>query len=657
MTAADNTNLGPREAENSATSRLFAFYRVRSGSEARFYPGRGTRLHFASKATDTLEVAGVPSGLLAAGDKVRVQYKGATVFQGKVESWSKRQGRGTDEVEDVVCSGPWADMQRLVYRQLWKTESSFQYSSRLVLNQYQDGTAQNLNSELAEIAGHGASACGYAVATPVSVSTQFLPFDECRDITVADAIRRELRYFPKTIVRFDYSGSTPQLVFARPGSGADAAYVASVPKTARQYDYTAHPITGVDLEIETVGDGYRVIGHQTAGNTSAGNPDCLYATLQLAGATGSTVTQSLNVVTEDVPSNLNDVAWWKNKHSRLANVAANTITITGGARSGSSTASEYPRIVANSAGELEAAGIKCRVEQFTCDVSINHATEAEENIKLTMNFLTTNATTKKYTWVVSSESTSGETVPEGLAAAILADRSGALRREKLVLRLGDALPALGDRCDGLFLQSFDVDCSTLIAELTFGAPEYLSPEDMAGLLSGFRNKRRSTTSTSRSTGKPKDDAKDKVESGSIPPLSSTEWAPGNKTKFTVHPPAANNNAGTIKFDSTAVPQGKTVEVHTLTIVGAGSGGTNTTVKILADNDITVTPGSGGSSTGANGTVYSFLGLVWESSSYKVRAKVAPCTVANGLITAIGNEATTVDANSISTTPISSIVPQ
>lgn len=656
MTAADNTNLGPREAENSATSRLFAFYRVRAGASQRFYPGRGTRLHFASKATDTLEVAGVPSGLLAAGDKVRVQYKGATVFLGKVESWSKRQSRGTDEVEDVVCSGPWADMQRLVYRQLWMTGSSFQYSSRLILNQYQDGTAQNLNSELAEIAGHGASACGYTVATPVSVSTQFLPFDECRDITVADAIRRELRYFPKTIVRFDYSGATPQLVFAHPGSGSDAAYVATVPKTSRQYDYTAHPIAGVDLEIETVADDYRVISHQTAGNTSAGNPDCLYATLQLAGATGSTVTQSLNVVTESVPGDLNDKTWWKSKHPRLANVAANEITITNGARSGAATASDYPRIVSNSAGELEAAGIQCRVEQFTCDVSINHATDAEENIKLTMNFLTTNATTKKYTWVVSSDSTSGETVPDGLAAAILADRSGELRREKLVLRLGDALPTLGDRCDGLFLQTFDVDCCTLIAELTFGAPEYLSPEDMAGLLSGFRNKRRSTTSTSRSTGKPKDDAKDKVESGSIPPLSSTEWAPGNKTKFTVHPPAANNNAGTIKLDSTSVPRGKTLETHTLTITGTGSGGSNTTVKILATEDLTITPGGGSSTSGANGTIYSFEGLYWDSSSYMIRAKFRPCTVTNGLITAIGEEATTADAKSISTTPITSEVP-
>ena len=68
-------------------------------------------------------------------------------------------------------------------------------------------------------------------------------------------------------------------------------------------------------------------------------------------------------------------------------------------------------------------------------------------------------------------------------------------------------------------------------------------------------------------------------------------------------------------------------------------------------------GSGGSSaTGANGTIYSFEGLYWDSSSYKVRAKFRPCTVTNGLITAIGSEELTDDAKSISTTPITSEVP-
>ncbi len=66
--------------------------------------------------------------------------------------------------------------------------------------------------------------------------------------------------------------------------------------------------------------------------------------------------------------------------------------------------------------------------------------------------------------------------------------------------------------------------------------------------------------------------------------------------------------------------------------------------------------AGSSATGANGTIYSFEGLYWDPSSYKVRAKYRPCTVTNGLITAIGGEELTADVKSISTTPITSEVP-
>ena len=78
------TNITPREATPSATSRLFSFKRVRSNAETRFYPGAGAKLHFANRDVDTLEMPGVPSGFLAAGDAVKAYYKNVCVFQGDV---------------------------------------------------------------------------------------------------------------------------------------------------------------------------------------------------------------------------------------------------------------------------------------------------------------------------------------------------------------------------------------------------------------------------------------------------------------------------------------------------------------------------------------------------------------------------------------------
>ena len=543
------------------TGHPFTFTRIRAGENQEFLPGEGTRLHFANRATDTLEVVGVPSGFLLAGDTVTVAYLGTLVFRGEVDTILRNLSRGDDSTENVTCTGPWAKMARLVCKQNWMTGSNnvtaSKASSRLILNQSASGSAQGLNTALTEIANgpnNGApAACGYQVGT-VSVSTQELPFDPTRDITIAQAIIRELKFFPAAATRFDYSTTLPTLNITLPDlSGNDAAYVAPIPKTARQYVYNAHPVTSVALEIETVGevDGaqYRDITHQVAPfgyDPSTNNPDCLYATIQLAGFSASSVKQSFKSEVESIADwyGIDSPEFWKAKHPYLANVplTMGSITITNATRSGEADAAQYPNISKNTVGEIQAAGLKARVETFTCTARIvrtgglnSDVEEIEEGVQLQMQFVTTNATNRTYTWTDSSSSTSGETVPAGLAAALLEARSGELREERFTMRLGtaDQWPVLGDICDHLVLQEFDVDCANLTAELHFGTPDYLSPEDMAALMTGFRNKARATFSTSRVSGKPADDAESTVDMGGVMPLSSTEFSPGVKAKTTL----------------------------------------------------------------------------------------------------------------------------
>lgn len=593
------TSIKPREAD-PANGRLFAFYRVRNGADTRFFPGDGARLKYVSRDADTLEIPGVPSGFLLRGDMVRVTYKGVCVFLGDVVSRKEHKSRGTDAVQSVVCAGPWSKMSRMTYRQYWRTGSGYELSSRLILNQTQSGQDQDLNSELREIAAHAASACGYTVGT-VNVSLQQLPYDECRDITVADAIRRELKLFPSAICRFDYSAATPTLNIIKPSSDADAAYVAAIPKTARSYEYNAHPITGVDLEIESSGDvdgvPYRVINHQTAGDTSAGNPDCLYATLQLAGFSSSSVKQSFTAEVELNPQ-WSDPAWWYFRHPRLANVAWSAVTITNCKRSGSADAGDYPNIAKQTVGELKAAGLRARVETFTCECTITTDDDVEEKIHLQMQYVTTNATNRTYTWTASSSSTTGETVPNGLAAEILAERSGELRAERMTVRCGDTLPQLGDRCDGLDLTQIEIDCAELTADLHFGAPEFLSIDDMAALLSNFRNKRRTTLATSRVSGKPGDDGAAEVEMGPIPPLSSTEFAPGTKAKTTIS--GRSSGGGSIVLDASALEADDRITVRSLTM--AGEDGEDKAVKVLATGDFELPAAGVKSVNGASGEI-------------------------------------------------------
>jgi hypothetical protein len=127
----------------------------------------------------------------------------------------------------------------------------------------------------------------------------------------------------------------------------------------------------------------------------------------------------------------------------------------------------------------------------------------------------------------------------------------------MTVRCGDSLPQLGDRCDGLFLTQIEIDCAELTADLHFGAPEFLSVDDMASLLSNFRNKRRTTLATSRVEGKP-DDGAAEVEMGPIPPLSSTEFAPGKKAKTTI---ASSSGGGSISLNPSELEAEDTITVH------------------------------------------------------------------------------------------------
>ena len=614
-------------ATPARTGHPFTFTRIRAGATQPFLPGEGSRLHFANRATDTLEVVGVPSGFLLAGDTVTVAYQGpgdssaTTVLTGEVDTRIENQSRGDDTTENVTVTGPWSKMARLVFRQWWRTGSGLALSSRLILNQSDSGSHQSLNAALREIAwgsnntGPNAGTTptmpggwGYQVGT-INVSAQELPFDPTRDITIAQAIIRELKFFPAAVTSFDYSTTPPTLNITLPDlSGNDAAYVASIPKTARQYVYNAHPVTGVDLEIETVeevdGVEYRNLTHQTAGNTLAGNPDCLYATLQLAGFSASSVKQKFVSEVESIANwnGIDDPGFWKAKHPYLANVplTQGSITITNAHRSGEDTSegiTDYPNISKNTVGEIKAAGLKARVETFTCTARIvrtgginSGVEEIEEGVQLQMQFVTTNATNRTYTWTDSSSSTSGETVPTGLAAALLEARSGALREERFTMRIGTVAqwPKLGDICDHLVLQEFDVDLTTLTADLHFGTPDYLSPEDMAALMTGFRNKARATFSTSRVSGKPEDDATSTVDMGGVMPLSSTEFSPGVKEKITikkVQTTRAASGSGAIVLDSGQIAGGETMDAKKLT-----AGENEIDAKILSTGQLTINGG-------------------------------------------------------------------
>lgn len=594
MTAAGNMALTPRE------DRSFRF--LKNGSYE-FFPA-SARLRFVSKSTDTLTLGGLPPGLLASGNTVTVQYRPdaesawATVFSGDVERIVDRHAGGALDVndnpinreQDVTCVGPWGRMSRLVFRQTWApnvTGASFS-SARVILNQSPAGAAYTLTEQVQEIASFAASKCGFSVGT-LDLGSIVLPKDETRDITCAAAIQRELRFFPKKVVRFDYSG--PSLVIEEPSSSSDAAY-ADVPQTAREYVYNTHPINAVDVYTDDVqivtGNGnvdkkIAALSHQVyPSGASTDGLDVLHCYVPLARASSHTSWKSLESDTEDITAyNLNSNVWWRNKHPRLKDIPLANIEIS----DGDYTPKTYERIARNTADELAEAGLHSKVAVFTCKCKITTDDDEEEDILLTMEFLTTDAVTRTYTWQTGSSAAAGETLPEGLAEALYRQRAGALIQERMTVRLSDVWPTLGDKVDGLILQEIDIDCGDCTANLSFGQPEALSAEDMRSLLNGFRQRGYAENAPLRANGEP--DEGNATPVGGIKPLSSSEWSPGTKAKTTlkkvVHANRSSTTTKSIVLDVADIEVNDTAKFRNFTIVDSTTGQTRT-VKILATDD-------------------------------------------------------------------------
>ncbi len=594
MTPSENRAITPR------ANRAFRFLKVTvsdgTTTEEEFFPGAGSKLRFANQALDTLSLSALPANLLAGGDTVKVTYRGTTVFRGTVEQIIDRHSKGDERVQDITVQGPWGKMQRLLYRQAWGNGRS---SSHVILNQYTDGTARSHQGQLSDIVMDGMTKCGYAFGRVDGVSL-CLPFDETRDITIAAALQRELRFFPKKITRFDYSFDVPKL-YVEDCDDTDAAYLANVGKSARQYEYNAHPISGVYLYAESSGEaGSFVVQDQAypAGSDPA-DMDVLSAHIPLEPPISEYSAERFTSEGEEIPENLNDVNWWKARHPRLEEIDAANIIITEAERSSST----YPYIAKNTTDELAAIGKHSEIVHFVCKCAILTNDDIEEDILLTMDFLTTDAIPNN-SYLISNSSyvAEGESIPAGLARAIYEQRSGTLKNENISIRLGDTLPKLGDAVDGLFLQDFTVDCASLTAQLHFGQPEHLSVDDMRGLLSGFRQRRWAKSAFVRKRELEEENEEEEEENTCIRPLRSTEFSPGTKLKTTIG--KSSDGGAVIQLDPTQLPQGAVMKVREVRYQDADGNDitpTSGAPKILATEDLIIKAPGEGEGTGEGGS--------------------------------------------------------
>jgi len=538
--------------------------------------------NYASMAPDTLTLVR-PSIALAQKDIVTAKFHGVTKFVGKIIPLEPERRGGTSRTTKVQAVNCWDTLQNEIYTQDWNTyvggELSVFQHSRVILNQALTGAPVDLETQIRYILAQAVALNALQIGT-ISVPAVYLPYDAQRCITLEVALQRLLRFFPLVYTWFDYS-TTPPTINMGSGSAATWLNLDTLKSTSLMEKSSGLPLDGVILDLESVGDNngapYTVYSQQTAGIVTAGSR-VMRIPLDLKGNSGSSTSRSLDVSVEAIPADWEtNKTWWKSKHPRLANVTIDEMTLSSPTRIGDHV---YPNISINPIQDLEAAGLSACMSTFTVKCTIKQCLteeivfDEEELILLTMDFVTTTAATKKYTWLESSTLSLGEWIPTGLAAALLAQHAHDGEEIIVIYRPDVSFWALpGQTYDGLICNSVSISLNSDLATAVFGPQTALSAQDLAGLMTGWRNCGGGGGSYCRSTSEPQSNAK--TDDNPISPTKTTEFSPG--TKKTV---GAKNANSTAIMSTEDLDSGDAAKFRDTTIVVDADTKETVTVKVL-----------------------------------------------------------------------------
>ncbi len=350
----------------------------------------------------------------------------------------------------IQCAGLSSNLNRITYRQRYAIgpampTQAYGYKTRCQLGVADSGALQTTAQTIADVLTYASTeASGVATGAILSGVALTVPSQEVVDSTCMECIKTPMRWHPDCVSWFDHVASNYNI--AKPAALSTITKAvsgnASGCKLIRQKPLRRRAVRGVVLTFETVNtvDGVEWIDltEQTAGATSG--VDVIRRTITLKGT--DTVTQSQQVLTADVPTSTSDPDLFDWVIAHFPDIAE-TNPVTGNAtvksiqqvvdvdnRVGPGTVPivsgqpRYPRELIGGSIPPWQSGISAAPTKITIvlkwDGTVGNAAfyklfDKETGLlTLTREFTGTDATTTVYR---TSASTTGETAPEGLAAA------------------------------------------------------------------------------------------------------------------------------------------------------------------------------------------------------------------------------------------------
>lgn len=358
--------------------------------------------------------------LFAPGEIITIYRSGVKWFEGVITQ-TPLYGTNSVENQQYEASGGWWYLENLIYQQQWNEpidpsnpDSDLQnvLKSRIILGQDINGDKISIGEQITDVINY-ARVCGANIALEAIEIDVIIPFDECKDLSCAEVIRRLLRWVPDTICYVDYSKPVPTFSFKR--RAQLPVYTMKI-FNDRVKNFSLQPrydlcVPAVVLKFETTNStnskAWKTLTVQKYPQDASGmDYKTLVLTINLEGIKANYVAQKISTSAIDTGS----LTWWKKHVPWLQNFSPNSVTIRDISRT-----SILP-------DELEdgviADWMDKTVEEDTISAKFSYKNDdiAVIDREVVVKLKATDATTGTYKKLLSV--LSAETVPDGLAKSI-----------------------------------------------------------------------------------------------------------------------------------------------------------------------------------------------------------------------------------------------
>lgn len=478
--------------------------------------------------------------LFAYASTVIIKRNGAQVFYGNVSKITPQVDRGESIAYEI--SDPYWWLENMTFYQEWKQLSnpidstsalvSF-FTPHIFLNRYSGANRLTTTQQIAEIVNYAISQ-GAPLQLGLNMPAIDIVTSEVKNITCAEAIKKELKLFPDVSAWVDGSTTPPTINFRRRSQLAAKTLALTDGKRPRiipRYDLQV-PCVAISYETHNELDGkVFTLGSQDIYPVTATGREfgALTASIDLNGYSRTNAKGSVTCATIATGS----ADWWVSKRPQLAdhapikitNLVITNISKTSQAADGTWTgaAQNLPReiVLGQFCPWMGAGGVLYKAEQQQLRCTVNYdmlKTEGGVDVpqgkfteEISAEITATDAVTGDYQTI--SSYTQGEAQPLNLAQGIYGGLSvlnyeGQItikeRECSGVISLANTLNLSGGRAEwasiAATVSEITEDLESGETMIAFGPPAHLGIQDLVELLNATRNRITFTAPLSQATG-------------------------------------------------------------------------------------------------------------------------------------------------------------